>query len=30
MASTWHPETLRQLHWTNGMLKQLSPQVLAG
>ncbi|GAB1513319.1 hypothetical protein [Actinophytocola sp. KF-1] len=29
LASTCHPETLRQLTWTNGMLKQLSPQVLA-
>jgi hypothetical protein len=24
-----HPETLRQLKWTNAMLKVLSPQVLA-
>lgn len=24
-----HPETLRQLKWTNAMLKTLSPQVLA-
>jgi hypothetical protein len=29
LASTCHPRTLRQLAWTNGMLKQLSPQVLA-
>ncbi len=29
LASTCHQETLRQLTWTNGMLKQLSPQVLA-
>lgn len=29
LASGCHPETLRQLTWTNGMLKQLSPQVLA-
>jgi len=24
-----HPRTLRQLTWTNAMLKTLSPQVLA-
>ncbi len=29
LASRCHGETLRQLTWTNGMLKQLSPQVLA-
>lgn len=29
VASSCHPRTLRQLTWTNGMLKQLSPQVLA-
>jgi hypothetical protein len=24
-----HPQTVRQLHWTNAMLKTLSPQILA-
>ncbi|SFJ64194.1 hypothetical protein SAMN05421835_10767 [Amycolatopsis sacchari] len=28
LASRCHPQTLRQLKWTNAMLKQLSPQVL--
>ncbi|WP_431908601.1 hypothetical protein [Amycolatopsis thermoflava] len=30
LASRCHPHTLRQLKWTNAMLKQLSPQVVAG
>lgn len=25
-----HPQSLRQLRWANGMLKTLSPQILAG
>lgn len=29
VASRCHPQTLRQLKWTNAMLKVLSPQVLA-
>lgn len=29
LAQRCHPETLRQLKWTNAMLKTLSPQVLA-
>jgi hypothetical protein len=29
LAQTCHPQTLRQLTWTNAMLKTLSPQVLA-
>jgi hypothetical protein len=29
LAERCHPETLRQLKWTNAMLKTLSPQVLA-
>lgn len=29
-AQRCHPQTLRQLKWANGMLKTLSPQVLAG
>ncbi|MGC5248816.1 hypothetical protein ACPXB3_18045 [Gordonia sp. DT219] len=28
LASQCHPETLRQLRWTNSMLKVLSPQAL--
>lgn len=28
LASTCHPQTLRQLRWTNTMLKELSPQLL--
>jgi hypothetical protein len=28
LASRCHPETLRQMRWANGMLKELSPQVL--
>src|SRR3954469_12523489 len=29
LAGRCHPQTLRQLKWTNAMLKVLSPQVLA-
>jgi hypothetical protein len=29
LASRCHPRTLRQLKWTNAMLKTLSPQILA-
>jgi hypothetical protein len=29
LAQRSHPQTLRQLKWTNAMLKTLSPQVLA-
>lgn len=29
LAQSCHPQTLRQLKWTNAMLKTLSPQVLA-
>ena len=29
LAQSCHPQTLRQLTWTNAMLKTLSPQVLA-
>jgi hypothetical protein len=29
VAQRCHPQTLRQLKWTNAMLKTLSPQVLA-
>lgn len=29
LAKRCHPQTLRQLRWTNAMLKTLSPQVLA-
>ncbi|MFC4857139.1 hypothetical protein [Actinophytocola glycyrrhizae] len=29
LAQRCHPQTLRQLKWTNAMLKALSPQVLA-
>ncbi len=28
LASDCHPQTLRQIRWTNTMIKQLSPQVL--
>jgi hypothetical protein len=28
LTSRCHPETLRQMRWTNAMLKELSPQVL--
>lgn len=30
LAAHCHPGTLRQLRWTNAMLKALSPQILAG
>ncbi|MFQ6228654.1 hypothetical protein [Nocardia sp. NPDC002869] len=30
LAAQCHPGTLRQLRWTNAMLKGLSPQILAG
>jgi hypothetical protein len=29
LAQRCHPETLRQMRWTNAMLKELSPQALA-
>ncbi|WP_158894440.1 hypothetical protein [Amycolatopsis anabasis] len=29
LAQDCHPQTLRQLRWTNAMLKTLSPQILA-
>jgi hypothetical protein len=29
LATDCHPETLRQVHWTNTMLKELSPQLLS-
>jgi hypothetical protein len=29
VASECHPQTLRQLRWSNALVKQLSPQVLA-
>jgi hypothetical protein len=29
LAGRCHPQTLRQLKWTNAMLKTLSPQILA-
>ncbi|SPM32928.1 hypothetical protein MRAB57_730 [Mycobacterium rhizamassiliense] len=28
LTSRCHPQTLRQMRWANGMLKELSPQVL--
>lgn len=28
LASACHPQTLRQLRWTNTMIKNLSPQAL--
>lgn len=28
VASACHPQTLRQLRWTNTMIKNLSPQIL--
>lgn len=28
LASACHPATLRQMRWTNTMIKNLSPQVL--
>jgi hypothetical protein len=30
LSERCHPETLRQMRWANAMLKELSPQVLAG
>jgi hypothetical protein len=30
VTSSCHPQTLRQMRWANAMLKELSPQVLAG
>jgi hypothetical protein len=30
LAGRCHPQTLRQIRWTNTMIKTLSPQVLAG
>jgi hypothetical protein len=30
VASECHPQTLRQLRWSNALVKQLSPQVMAG
>jgi hypothetical protein len=29
LASACHPQTLRQMRWTNTMIKNLSPQVLS-
>lgn len=29
LVSRCHPETLRQMRWANGMLKELSPQILS-
>ncbi|MDX3771904.1 MULTISPECIES: hypothetical protein [unclassified Streptomyces] len=29
LASSCHPQTLRQMRWTNTMIKNLSPQILA-
>lgn len=28
LASGCHPQTLRQMRWTNTMIKNLSPQIL--
>ncbi|MEV5642056.1 hypothetical protein AB0L67_18075 [Streptomyces flaveolus] len=28
LASACHPRTLRQMRWTNTMIKNLSPQIL--
>ncbi|MBQ1116438.1 hypothetical protein ACH4MN_32060 [Streptomyces anulatus] len=28
LAASCHPQTLRQMHWTNTMLKNLAPQIL--
>lgn len=28
LASACHPQTLRQMRWTNTMVKELSPQIL--
>jgi hypothetical protein len=30
LATACHPQTLRQMRWANAMLKELSPQALAG
>lgn len=30
LASSCHPRTLRQLRWTNTMIKVLAPQLLTG
>ncbi|PZT70256.1 hypothetical protein DN402_32455 [Streptomyces sp. SW4] len=30
LASDCHPRTLRQMRWTNTMIKNLSPQILTG
>jgi hypothetical protein len=30
LAGRCHPQTMRQIRWTNTMIKTLSPQVLAG
>ncbi|MFJ3714389.1 hypothetical protein [Streptomyces sp. NPDC090057] len=29
LASDCHPQTLRQMRWTNSMIKNLSPQILS-
>ncbi|WP_217242162.1 hypothetical protein [Streptomyces sp. AC555_RSS877] len=29
LAGSCHPRTLRQMRWTNTMIKELSPQLLA-
>lgn len=29
LASSCHPRTLRQMRWTNTMIKNLSPQILS-
>ncbi|MYT83030.1 hypothetical protein YW3DRAFT_07394 [Streptomyces sp. MnatMP-M77] len=28
LATSCHPQTLRQMHWTNTMIKNLAPQIL--
>lgn len=28
LAAACHPQTLRQMRWTNTMIKELSPQIL--
>jgi hypothetical protein len=28
LATACHPQTLRQMRWTNTMIKELSPQLL--
>ena len=30
LSKQCHPQTLRQMRWANAMLKELSPQALAG